>query len=199
MAAFTYTFSDPVLTIRMTGGSWGTYYRFFVRYAEDPSSSVYLQDHYCPQSGVLTVDITLSPNRSYVFNAGEHTGSSTIWYWSSGPTVTTGSGIDPPISTRPNNWYWRSIVQSGMPVAISADEWNAFCARIDEFRIYKGLYAYGFTTVYSGTPVAAWIANQARNAIYDLAPWQTPGNVNKGDTITAAFFLALQNALNAVS
>ena len=62
---------------------------------------------------------------------------------------------------RPDNWKWYSpIVQnkgtlrllnlgtsSEKPALISAREWIDFCGRINEFRVYKGLSVYNFSTV----------------------------------------------------
>lgn len=193
MATFTYLFNDPVLTINMTGGTWGSYYRFFVRYANDASSVVYQKDYYCPSSGTLSVPITLDPGNSYRFNAGETSNGATTWYWGTAPMVTTASA-----AVRPNNWQWWSTIRKSYEIRISANEWNAFCDRINDFRDYVGLSYRNFATVYSGTKISASIVNQARSAIADMTS-RAPHAVYAGDTITADFFLDLGDALNSVS
>ena len=210
MANYSYSFDDPTLTIRITGGTWGVYYRIFVRYADDPSSRVFQQDYYCPQNGRITATIDLGPNESYKFNAGEVSGSSTYWHWGSAPTVITGDGggggggggptpPDPPTPIRPSNWNWWSSIYSGGFIQISASEWNAFCDKINEFRDYDGLSYYRFSYVRSGDDIAANVVNEAVDAIGSIrSAWGVPSRVYRGDVITADFFMRLQDALNSI-
>ncbi|HCS10981.1 MAG TPA: hypothetical protein DIV40_05945 [Clostridiales bacterium] len=55
---------------------------------------------------------------------------------------------------------------------VSPDEWLAFCSKINEVRVAKGLSAYSFTTssTYIGKdkPFYAWIWLQAANAINEI-------------------------------
>lgn len=118
-------------------------------------------------------------------------------------TFTTGGGIDPgpgpgPSNPRPADWNWWSAVYSGGLIQISANEWNAFCARINAFRAYRGLAVYDFTPAYTGTPIYAYMANQARDAIWNMN-YYVPDRVSSGDSIAASFFLGLQRALNDIN
>ncbi len=204
MASFSYSLNGTVLTIKLTGGTWGSYYRFFVRYADDASSVVYKDDFYCPQSGKITVDIDLAPGETYAFNAGKTENGSTSWYWSPGPIITVSSGGGgggddpyPPAPSRPDDWYWWSTIASGERVNISADEWNAFCDRINEFRSYCGFSDYPFTYVWSGMLISADIVNEAYYAIADMKYGALPAT--SGGTMYASFFLKLQDTLNSIA
>lgn len=106
------------------------------------------------------------------------------------------------LSCRPSNWSWPFSVASGQPCSIPASEWIAFQNRINEFRVYKGLSNYGFTTstyVVTGQPFMAFLANQAVNAIDDMNPPTTqPATVSTGDSFTAAWLNQLTNSLNSI-
>lgn len=200
MANYSYSFDDPRLTIKITNGTWGSYYRVFVRYADDPSSEYFKQDFFCPQNGRIIVDIDLDSGESYAFNAGEVRAGGTSWHWGAAPIVTAGGGgPNPPTPTRPSNWNWWSSIYFGGFIQISAAEWNAFCDRINEFRDYDGLPYYRFSYVRSGDNISANIVNEAVDAISSIrSAWGVPSRVYRGDTITANFFLGLQDALNSV-
>ena len=106
--------------------------------------------------------------------------------------------------TRPPNWEWWTSKVAGQNIDIKAAEWNSFCKKIDQFRQYKNLQNYNFTTVSAGQTITASIVNEARNAIYDLRQWintsqyPIPAPVSSGQTITAKFFNDLRNCLNSI-
>lgn len=132
----------------------------------------------------------LQPNKEYAYNFVVN-GSVQL---SSARYFTT------PASSRPNDWSWRSAVESGAKIALTATEWNDFCSRINEFRSYKKISSYSFTTVSKGTVISATIVNQARTAIGGISGHGTlPGAAASGDTITASFFNSLVSALNYIS
>lgn len=117
-------------------------------------------------------------------------------------------------SGRPSNWSWTTYIAQGAATygvdfankkikIVTASEWNSFVSRINQFRVYKNLGSYSFTTVYSGDGLSAGIYNQARNAINDMAAYFTggnscPSNVSAGVKITAAHFTRLKDALNSI-
>lgn len=112
-----------------------------------------------------------------------------------GITFVAGGEIPVPV----NPWKWKSLIKSGEPIKISASEWNSFCGRINEFRTYKGLSKYNFTTVVSGvTPISSLILNQAVYAISSINVNSRNYEVNPGDPISADIFLGLRDVLNAV-
>lgn len=102
-------------------------------------------------------------------------------------------------ASRPDDWEWWNTIKKGKPIALEADEWNAFCDRINEFREYQGLYAFGYTEVESGDPISADIVNEAIDMISWLSITEDlPDKVESGDPITAVFFQDLVNALNSI-
>lgn len=147
---------------------------------------------------------TSTPVRSVDYEPGTYTfyafakskGDAKYWPAGSATVVVTGSVV-----TRPTNWSWTSSIASGSAVSITAKEWNNFCTRINEFRTYKELHLYDFTTAVSGkTPISADICNQAWSAINDITGHGTmPGQAVKGGPLYASFFTGLRDALNAIS
>lgn len=202
MASYTFRYTSDSVTITVTGISPGTRIRYFLR----RSNMTATEQDVVLEASSSPFDFTfyrLASSTGYTINVGivqtgtydivqTYLGAQTFTTSSSGPGG--GGGVTP---VRPNNWYWWSNIQSGAPIAISANEWNAFCNRINEFRQYKGFYTEYFTTVYSGMPISAGIVNQARNAIYPMN-YYVPYPAQTGDAITASFFQELQGALNAV-
>jgi hypothetical protein len=76
-----------------------------------------------------------------------------------------------------------------------ATEWNNFCTRINEFRAYKGLSNYSFTTVSSDNNCTPTIINQAVNAINEIG--FSISSVSTG-SIPASVFINMRNALNSI-
>lgn len=100
---------------------------------------------------------------------------------------------------RPDNWSWWSTISPGSAIAITAEEWNAFTARINEFRDYYGLDRYWFTTATSGMVISYWIVNQARTAISEISGHGSlPSAAVSGGKIHASFFNSLASALNSI-
>lgn len=200
MASFTYTAGDTWLTITVRGLSSGQRVRYFVR--REPGTLAVIDQQFTSSGSSLTKTFDgLAPNTNYAANAGIVTGSSTAWigaqYFTTNPS--SGGGDEPVGPTRPSNWQWWSAIYSGGPVRISAGEWNAFCDRINKFRDYDGLPNYRFSYVRSGDNISASIVNEAVDAIGSIrSAWGVPGRVYRGGTITASFFLGLQDALNSI-
>ncbi len=99
---------------------------------------------------------------------------------------------------RPANWSWWTTVQAGSEIGITADEWNAFCGRINDFRVHCSLQKYVFATVTSGDVISAAIVNQAVQAMKDMDSSAVKCTVQPGDAISAATFIGLRNVLNGV-
>lgn len=86
---------------------------------------------------------------------------------------------------------------SGKLAPVSASEWTSFCARINEFREYKGLSSYSFTTLTPGTSFSAAIAREVIAAIGAIpGAGTTPAQIRP---LQAAFWLDLAAALNAIA
>lgn len=115
--------------------------------------------------------------------------------------ATGGGGGDPdPTPTRPSDFSWSVGKFSGYAFNVTASEWNALCAKINEFRSYKKLDAYAFSSASSGQPLTASQFNQARNAINDMSPSiSIPDWVASGYPIYASELNRLRDSLNSVS
>lgn len=100
---------------------------------------------------------------------------------------------------RPTSWDWHTTKTAGAVVSLTASEWNSFCTRINQFRAYKGLANYSFTTVASGNTITATIVNQARTAINAMSPpTSVPTSAVQGGIMTASFFNGLRSSLNSI-
>jgi hypothetical protein len=102
---------------------------------------------------------------------------------------------------RPSNWAWTTPKVSGADFSMTAAGWNSFTQRINDFRSYKNLVAYSFTTVVSGGTLLASIFNQARNAINDLPDKSvtlTVPVVVSGDAVMASYFNNMRDSINSI-
>lgn len=116
-----------------------------------------------------------------------------------GPFMSTGKSATT-LSERPDDWAWWTRVRSDGDIDISADEWNAFCERINEFRDYCGKRQYSFTEVYRDDYISAAVVNQAVWAIQGMSPPRSPPSqvTSRQSDVTAAFFNGLMYALNSI-
>ena len=101
---------------------------------------------------------------------------------------------------RPDSWAWHTVKVAGQPIALTAQEWNSFCIKINQFRQYKSLSNYTFSTATTGSVITASIVNQAVIAISAMSPsTPTPATATAGQTaITASFFNTLSSSLNSL-
>jgi len=99
-------------------------------------------------------------------------------------------------------WAWLYPKTSGQGFNITRAEWIAFCNKINEVRVAKGLGSYSFATsityVDKDKPFYAWIFLQAATAIKDLniGVANEVLGIKSGDNISAWYFENLKNALN---
>lgn len=71
--------------------------------------------------------------------------------------------------TRPLDFNWTGGNKSaGSQVVILASDWNALQSRVNEFRTYKAIGITSFTSVSSGNTITAALYNQIANAINPL-------------------------------
>ena len=191
----TFTISNITETgcdVNVRPGSGYVKYRVFARLTSDPNDKSY--DWTFTTSSAFTATMnSLQPRTSYTVNVcGVIDTVSDKW---AGAKTFTTSG-----KTRPANWSWWPTVAAGQPINLSADEWNAFCDRIDAFRIYTGRDPWpSYKTVRSGTPISAAVVNEARAAINPMGPTAAiPKYINPNDPITADYFNSLKDFLNSV-
>lgn len=112
-----------------------------------------------------------------------------------------------PANPRPSNWTWSTNFTSTFNTVkvnsttynsyiMPSSEWNNFTQRINEFRIYKNLTNYTFTTVSSGTTFTSTIMNQAINAINDLG--YGISTVSSGSDVSSSKFDTMAYYLNII-
>lgn len=109
--------------------------------------------------------------------------------------------VQPPekVVARPNDFAWTYSKVQGGTFNLTATEWNNLATRINEFRAYKGLSNYSFTTAYSGNNYMAYMYNQARTAIQGISGYGTYiPSVSSGDTVTAYMMNVLVSELNSI-
>jgi len=100
---------------------------------------------------------------------------------------------------RPADWSWGVTMTTGQILNMTASNWNNFTTRINQFRFYKGLADYNFTTVYSGGFMMAHQVNQATNAIDEMIPTSPPPSLtSSGVAITPIRFTLLRDSLNSI-
>lgn len=192
MASFSVSsYTATSVTIKVTGISSGDSVRFFIRIASDTSDTT-VDSTYTATSTTMTKTFSgLTASTRYAYNVSVNGTFGTAKYFT---TAAASSG-------RPDDWSWYSTISSGKAIKLSALEWNDFTTRINDFRVYKGLYRYGFTTVTSGDKIYAYMINQAISAISDMDGHGTlPSTTVSMETpISASIFTKLKNALNAIS
>lgn len=103
---------------------------------------------------------------------------------------------------RPSKFYWissSSNLQSGYNVSdyITAAKWKSLQDNVNAVRAYKDLSNYSFTTYSKGQTITAAAYNQIANAINGIKSG-TVSTVSKGDDITASVIMALQNGINSI-
>lgn len=70
---------------------------------------------------------------------------------------------------RPQDFNWTGGNKTaGNQVVVLASDWNALQARVNEFRVYKALGVTSFTSVSTGNTITAALYNQLANAINPL-------------------------------
>lgn len=104
---------------------------------------------------------------------------------------------------RPDNWEWESSVNKGSLFLMTAQEWNNFISRIQEFAQYCGVTLVSnylsAAAATSGTPVLATQGLSAVRLLEQLPCTIAPsGTPIPGNYIEAAFFNGLRDSLNSI-
>lgn len=176
-------------SIDITIGSMSGNYNYVVVYMYDQNMNLLSQTNGLANS---TVSFTsLSSGLTYIFKAKSYFETVYSINFSNQLTVVT--------TSRPSNFSWTNPKISGQNFNLSAVEWNNFTAKINEFRTYKGLSTYSFTTAVSGNGFTAVMFNEARNKIADMNTVGLPTVKNSGDSIYASYLNDLVSTLNAIT
>lgn len=126
MAVYSFTYTYAAVTFVVSGILSGDSITFYVR-SEPYSGTMLVAESFTATGSTMTkIFSVLSAGSSYAINVEVN-------------DVQLGTQYFNTFLARPNNWAWTSIVVSGVAIKISAQEWNSFCDRINEFRVYKGL------------------------------------------------------------
>ncbi|NEW08226.1 hypothetical protein GK047_19685 [Paenibacillus sp. SYP-B3998] len=151
------------------------------------SATKYGSSAYCSFTG-------LAPDVSYVFKVRAF--DNQLNYGSIGSNYSART-----LKNRPYDFSWDNSKASGARFNVSSSEWNRFIGRINEFRIYKGLKGYGFTTApYSDGKFYAFMFNQAVAAINEMnPPVHAPASQSSGGIIYASLLIDIVRSLNSVS
>lgn len=158
--------------------SWGAY-------AVDYLTSNTSMDIVCP-----------SYNTQYWLKfQGESTASSGSYQssWTGAYYFTTGKN-------KPTPFSWATAKTKGGVFSVTASEWNSFTSKINEFRSYKGLSSYLFSTAVSGGTFTATVYNQAVSAISPMSPpIPVPSARSSGDSILASYLNDIVSSLNSIT
>jgi hypothetical protein len=108
--------------------------------------------------------------------------------------TTTGTAV-----TRPQDWLWTTLSPTATTYTfgklranlVSADEWNSFCEKINQFRTYKNLPTASFTTAVTNSDFTSSIYEQARTAINAMATVNNPSGFYSK-------LVALKDTLNSI-
>lgn len=134
----------------------------------------------------------LTPNTTYTVYAYAQVASDGKYYSAGSFTFTT----EPEPSSRPDGFAWTNTFTQGSDVNVTAAEWGSFQTRINEFRSYKGLASYSFTTVTAGNDMLGSEFDEGITAIDAMSPpTSTP---SRGTAVTAAQFNDIRDSLNSI-
>lgn len=143
----------------------------------------------------------LVANASYLFRTRA---SKTASYGGYSPTTAWGGWLTVKNEVaRPLNWKWTTAQNenghkvSGVNYSMLATEWNGFAQRVNDFRKYKALSDYPFTSAIKGGDFYYYIFNEANAAIGSMNSTGI-SNVTRGDKVYASYFNALMNSLNGI-
>jgi hypothetical protein len=203
--AIIYTSGSGMADVTTQSGGDPIYDWGSTRTSNNADSSISYDDG--TYAGTLYLDsVSGSPsapsyNGSYVGQTDSTSTSGTANYSGDVPLKDSGGG-----GSRPSNWTWSSLVSASSTYelggvlradVVSATEWNSFCARINEFRAFKNLGNYNFSTVVSKTSLSDTIYEEARLAISSMTT--VPASVSTGEKGVNSKILALSNALNSIT
>lgn len=138
---------------------------------------------------------SLTPNASYQVRATVYKSARNYNY----NPIRTGGWLPVKYTiARPSNWEWYTPKSSGALFSMSANEWNTFMTRINQFREYKGLDTVAFSSATSGGNFHFYQFNEARNAINALASTGV-STVSSWTPVSASSLNILRNTLNVIT
>ncbi|OXS77968.1 fibronectin type III domain-containing protein [Domibacillus enclensis] len=181
-------FASNAIRVNWSYATNAVYYEVQYRVS---GSSTWLYAAYS-QSGNDFLVTGLQPSTDYQFRVRGYQGSS-YGAWSSAVPGRTLSNI-------PTAFNWTYAKVQGGEYNLKAQEWNALGSKINQFREYKGLSNYPFSTAYVNAIFYASYYNEVRAAINDMGPVTSiPAIRYAGDDVTAAVLNRLRDSLNSLN
>lgn len=195
------TASGKNATINYSTGVNTSYVVIELTNADDSFYSTF-NSYSSPNSGTFPDYSTRYWVRAYGVSSDGHTSA-----WSEYGSVVTGP--DPSAPIKPTSWSWTTSIVTGGAVyqtskinanyyiayIITATEWNAFTAKINEWLKYKGLTTYTFTTVQRDTSFTSAIINEA---ISNINRMLTSNQLYYSEVVTAQLFIDMRDRLNLI-
>jgi hypothetical protein len=132
-------------------------------------------------------------------------------------TLTKSISLGSNTSDRPNNWEWTPLINTNAIIPfynntffpVTADQWNAFWTRINEFREYRKLSSFDFTVAFGDsnkdeeqytTDFTCEIYNEAVEAINEIYGYEVVTEItDRNDLLLANTYNSIKDALNAIT
>lgn len=181
-------FKNNTITVNWTTASNAWYYE--VQYKKTTSSTwIYSAQSQSDNSHEVS---GLEPVTDYHFRVRGYQGN-TYGSWS---TVVIGRTL----SNAPTAFGWTYPKITDGEYNLTANEWNALAAKINQWRTYKNLSSYPFTTAAFNAVFFATIFNEARTAISSMNPLVSlPAARSSGNDVTASALNGLRDSLNSIT
>lgn len=205
-------YTNPSLSLGSTDGA-GRIYCYIT--ASDSGSGLRSSNTYyveiSNQNGTLYGNGFYTTNRNVSFSS-DRSGNTFVHnsyyrirvtaYDNSGNSTVATTGQIQFKSQRPTDWNWHTSKIAGQDFKLTADEWNSFGKKVNQFRTYKDLGNYSFSTAIDGNDFTHVMYNQARSAIIAM-PYNSTKHpiysVVKDEDVTAHKVNVLMNALNSIT
>lgn len=201
MPSYYLTATESSVTFHITAEEGYVYYRLFFRRTDSTDMILSGKAYFAGVPTTFTHVVSgLEPSTSYTANVYYSTNTTSPENFVMGAqTIVTKAA-----SGRPSDWVWTTNIAQGLSVPqyegilapITAQEWNAFGLKVNDFRRYQGLADYTFTTVTQGGAMTAAIIGEGIAAIDELSDHGAlPASFQPA---VASYWLNLAAALNAV-
>ena len=194
---FTTSSRNGVITVNYSLADSSNVSYVYINLYDSTNSTVLQQKTFTTASGSFSYN-KVADGRYYIRaqSVFVYGGSYLYCVDDSGTTYTLTKSIT--VSSKPTSFSWTYAKNSGSDFNLKATEWNSFTSKINEFRDWKGLSDYSFTTAVKGNAFTAAMFNQAVTAINAMYSNNPLSSVSKGSTVTAYILNNIVSVLNNV-
>lgn len=194
---FTTSSRNGVITVNYSLADSSNVSYVYINLYDSTNSTVLQQKTFTTASGSFSYN-KVADGRYYIRaqSVFVYGGSYLYCVDDSGTTYTLTKSIT--VSSKPASFSWTYAKNSGSDFNLKATEWNSFTSKINEFRDWKGLSDYSFTTAVKGNTFTAAMFNQAVTAINAMYSNNPLSSVSKGSTVTAYILNNIVSVLNNV-